>query len=222
MSFSADALMSSGLLPENLPPVFSSEQLALLLSLIADGYEIKEGDQGDPCVHNASKRGGTRRLFSLPGPFHIRDQALFLENNWAQLTPHFPAGRPTVSASVPIVDGIGQRYVRITPHSALPGRRLPILSRYRYCLVADISRFYYSVYTHALPWAIHGKAEAKKDQKKFSTTIWANRLDFITRQSQLGQTIGLAVGPDTSRVIAEILLCAVDQRFIELSGAHAT
>ena len=220
MTFSADALISSGLLPENLPPVFTSEQLAVILSVLSVGYEIEDGDKGDPCVHNASKRGGTRRIFSAPGPFHVRDQALFLENHWAQLTPIFENSKE-VSASIPALDEKSQRYVRITPHSALPGRRLPILSRYRFCLVADVSRFYYSIYTHAFPWAIHGKDTSKSDRKPFSTKIWGNRLDFITRQSQLGQTIGVAVGPDTSRVIAEILLCAVDRRFKELSGQSA-
>jgi hypothetical protein len=83
--------------------------------------------------------------------------------------------------------------------------------------VADVSRFYPSIYTHTIPWAINGKDAAKRDTKSSSSTIFGNRLDFTIRQAQERQTIGIPVGPDTSRVTAEIILSRVDKRFETLS-----
>ena len=61
------------------------------------------------------------------------------------------------------------RHVRITPHSHLPKERLKAFSRFKYVLVADVSRFYELVDTHTLPWAINGKDAAKADNDWKST-----------------------------------------------------
>jgi hypothetical protein len=36
----------------------------------------------------------------------------------------------------------------------------------RYVLKTDVARFYHSIYTHSIPWVIHGKAAAKKKQRE--------------------------------------------------------
>src|SRR5262249_48356336 len=76
---------------------------------------------------------------------------------------------------------------------------------------ADIVRFYPSVYTHSIPWAIHGKAFAKKNR---SRQHFGNELDFLVRNCQEGQTNGIPVGPDTSLLIAELLLAIVDKALV--------
>jgi hypothetical protein len=93
------------------------------------------------------------------------------------------------------------------------------LSRFAFCLVADVSRCYYSIYTHSIPWALHGKAPSKLDTNPNSATIFGNRLDYAVRQAQSKQTLGIPVGPDSSKIIAEIVMSGVDKRMIELSGA---
>jgi len=79
---------------------------------------------------------------------------------------------------------------------------------YPYLLHSDVSRYYHSIYTHAIPWALHSKAFAKANR---SLKHLGNRLDTFVRNGQDGQTIGLPVGPDTSRVLAEILGVAIDE-----------
>jgi hypothetical protein len=69
----------------------------------------------------------------------------------------------------------------------------------------NISRFYHSLYTHSVAWAFHGKDVAKKDRKIDSSKVYFNRLDFILRQGQDGPTIGIPVGPDASRYVAQLL-----------------
>ena len=78
----------------------------------------------------------------------------------------------------------------------------------RHLLITDVARFYHSVYTHSIPWALHGKSMAKRNR---GSNLVGNVLDQLIRSSQDGQTIGLPVGPDTSLLIAELLLAAVDR-----------
>lgn len=75
-------------------------------------------------------------------------------------------------------------------------------------LVADVSDFYPSLYTHSIPWTFHTKAVAKSNR---SNALFGNRLDQLVRNSQDGQTMGVPIGPDTSFIIAEAVLAAVDR-----------
>lgn len=74
-------------------------------------------------------------------------------------------------------------------------------------MAADIRAFFHSIYTHAIPWAIYGKDWAKQNRQNGH---YGNLLDLYCRNAQDGQTIGLPVGPDTSRLIAEIIASAMD------------
>jgi Reverse transcriptase (RNA-dependent DNA polymerase) len=216
VNLSPELLVAKGLFPENLPPIYTTKDIWAALSPQESTYSVTSKVVGDPCVYNASKRGGQRRLFGIPHPLFIKDQGLFFEKHWSDLQRIFDMALG--SASCPILDDTGPRHVRITPHQELPKRRLKRLSRFKYCLITDVSRFYPSIYTHSFPWAINGKNAAKGDQKPNSAVVFGNRLDFILRQAQSKQTIGIPVGPDASKINAEILLSAVDRRFIEISG----
>lgn len=100
--------------------------------------------------------------------------------------------------------------------------RIDLASRLEQFVVADIRAFFHSIYTHAIPWAIYGKVWAKENR---SFNHFGNLLDLLCRNSQDGQTIGLPVGPDTSRLIAEVIASAVDlelKRRIKLHGRDAS
>lgn len=48
-----------------------------------------------------------------------------------------------------------------------------------------------------------------------------NKLDYLVRQGQDGQTVGIPIGPDTSLVIAELLMHDVDKNLSkEIGRAH--
>jgi hypothetical protein len=87
----------------------------------------------------------------------------------------------------------------------------------RYLVRADVSLFYPSIYTHSIPWALHGKAFAKAN--RHDPKLLGNRIDQAIRQGQDQQTVGIPIGPDTSLVIAECVLSAVDW---ELDRQHPT
>ena len=77
----------------------------------------------------------------------------------------------------------------------------------RYIAIADVSRCYPSIYTHSLAWATMGKAAAKVSK----SGGLGNDLDRAVRDAQDGQTVGLPIGPDTSFVLAELLLAERDE-----------
>lgn len=88
-----------------------------------------------------------------------------------------------------------------------------IASAAPFLLCADISRFFYTIYTHSLPWAVIGKEKVKelieKDRRKLERH-WAHQMDAALQRCQSRETFGIPVGPDTSRIVAEILLAGVE------------
>jgi hypothetical protein len=84
----------------------------------------------------------------------------------------------------------------------------------RYVLHADLARFYPSIYTHSIPWAIHGKA-LRADR---SPALYGNLIDLWIRETQSQQTGGIPVGPDTSFLIAEVIASAIDSSLSEAIG----
>ncbi len=99
------------------------------------------------------------------------------------------------SLSSPVITdprrGIGRKY-KMDERSE---RRARVYAQGRYLLRTDISRFYPSVYTHSIPWAIHGKEYSK--QHRFDKNL-GNQLDKLVQSCQYGQTNGIPIGPDTT------------------------
>ncbi|OUL10245.1 hypothetical protein B0533_02510 [Sedimentibacter sp. SX930] len=83
--------------------------------------------------------------------------------------------------------------------------------KYNYFLKLDIQRCFPSIYTHSLAWAIFGeKSLAKKYKEKKYKYTFPNASDSISQRINFNETHGLVVGPEFSRVIAELLLTRID------------
>lgn len=206
-------LLKIGYLPENLPPPFHTEDIAKYFVDNPSGYLTDKKKPLRSAVYSSSKRGISRRTFSAVHPVTAHDLAEFLGVRAPELDELFKGNKG--SFSIPKHTPDGDRSLEIPSHTQLEMERLTRLSGYRFVAKTDISRFYHSIYTHSIPWAFHGKAEAKKNRKHDAADIYFNRLDFILRQGQDGQTIGIPVGPDASRYIAELICNAVDASFID-------
>lgn len=209
-----DDLLRKGYLPENLPPAFSSGRIADYFQALApNGFLSRGQNPVRSAIYNASKRGMTRRVFSAVHPIAAHDTARFIDARWPLIVEFFARNRH--SFSVPeIVAGV-DRALAIKSHAELEEEKLRRLARYRFVACTDVARYFHSIYTHALPWAFHGKAAAKDDWNPNSARIFFNRADQLVRFGQDNQTIGLPVGPDSSRVFAEIVGTAIDLRFQE-------
>lgn len=77
----------------------------------------------------------------------------------------------------------------------------------------DVSKCFDSIYTHSLPWAVLGK-----DQTKFSLEeskgTFGGRFDALMQNLNHKETNGIVIGPEFSRIFAEIILQSVDAELI--------
>lgn len=84
----------------------------------------------------------------------------------------------------------------------------------------DISKCFDSIYTHSLPWAVLGK-----DQTKFSLEAskgtFGGRFDALMQNLNHKETNGIVIGPEFSRIFAEIILQSVDAELIKQLAAVA-
>src|SRR5690606_23357300 len=103
------------------------------------------------------------------------------------------------------------------PFGQQPAHRAARMNRARYVLISDIGEFYPSIYTHSLEWALHGKAASKARLAAKRRAPFGRSLDQAVAIGQGGQTKGIPIGPDTSLLLAEIILTAVD---LELQQTH--
>ncbi|OBQ75700.1 hypothetical protein A9K72_01025 [Mesorhizobium loti] len=79
------------------------------------------------------------------------------------------------------------------------------------CVRVDISRFYPTVYTHSLGWALYTKKFVKTNLHKSYKGSLGDRLDKLVRYCQENHSIGLPIGPDTSRILSEIICVAIEK-----------
>ena len=78
---------------------------------------------------------------------------------------------------------------------------------------ADISACFPSIYTHSIPWALHGRESAKNDKSLIS--LPGNLLDKCTQNIRDCQTNGILIGPHSSNIISEIILTQIDDHLLK-------
>jgi len=84
--------------------------------------------------------------------------------------------------------------------------------RYNYLMEFDISKCFYHIYTHSITWAVKDKESAKLNRKAIT---FENSLDKLMQHSNYNETNGIVVGPEISRIFAEIILQQIDLNVLE-------
>lgn len=79
--------------------------------------------------------------------------------------------------------------------------------RYNFLMEFDISKCFYHIYTHSITWAVKDKESAKINRNK---STFENTFDKLMQHSNYNETNGIVVGPEISRIFAEIILQQVD------------
>jgi hypothetical protein len=211
------ALLSKGYFPNELPPSFTTTNYA-------DALVPPTGHAPPATFANAKSgklssfslaRGGNfrfRRRLSLVNPIHFYNLSQRIESAWGPLSAH--VNQSPLSFSKTVVDPTYHRAIR--PNFKSQRDLLPTKARNRAgcgaIVLADISEFYHSIYTHSIPWALHTKPVAKANIGK--PPLLGDELDRLIRKAQDNQTMGIPIGPDTSLIVSEIILSACDTELI--------
>jgi len=202
--------LNRGYFPSELPPSFGTRLYATALT--ANPASVPPGFSSPPQLAKLGSfslaRGNFRfrRHLALPNPLYFFGLSQCIVQNWGAIST-LCASSP-LSKSSPAVNPAHSREVSPQFKQRDLGRfRAASRAGCKAILVADVADFYPALYTHAIPWVFHTKATAKANR---TPALFGNRIDQLIRGSQDGQTMGIPIGPDTSFIIAESVLAAVD------------
>lgn len=79
--------------------------------------------------------------------------------------------------------------------------------RFNYLMEFDITKCFYHIYTHSICWAIKDKESSKRNA---GLSSFENTFDKIMQLANYNETNGILVGPEISRIFAEIILQQID------------
>lgn len=82
--------------------------------------------------------------------------------------------------------------------------------RFDNLLKFDISRCFDSIYTHSLSWALNNKKIVKDNLKDYDNSF-GGKFDKIMQQMNYNETNGIIIGPEFSRIFAELILQKIDK-----------
>jgi hypothetical protein len=209
-------LLSNGFFPPEMPSCFYSERFGANRDAVLNAFAQIPSKKGKPHFHLFKSE---RAIFNFPR-FSREDRRHSYINPVSYfylskvLAEKYVAirklnRRSKISVAPAIFDWAGERALIRPAFDARDAQRATLNAGYELLAEADVAAFFHSVYTHTIPWAIHGKVLAK--QKKQDMSLYGNLLDLLVRNAQDGQTIRLPVGPDTSRLLAEIVGTAMDK-----------
>ena len=82
-------------------------------------------------------------------------------------------------------------------------------SRFKFQLFLDVNRCFDSIYTHSISWAVKEKKIAKEHRRAHT---FGNLFDRTMQRLNDDETSGICIGPETSRIFAEIILAKADEK----------
>lgn len=200
--------------PDELPECFTSKGLA-------DNYNNLKGQaesinvSTSPFLFSIYKGEHARRRMAIPNPLSYMRMVMCICDNKEEFTSLF--SKSSISLTKPSenqADTHQRAYNRISnspTETRLANEKL--FSNNSICIKMDISNFFDSIYTHSVSWAIHTKEVAKAQRNK--KTLLGNKIDVALQNLNDKQTHGIWVGNAVSRLIAEIILCSIDQEIIK-------
>lgn len=247
-------LLELGYFPKELPPPFSTKIFAEKSRWIKAKWEnhldeeqqIKPSDGGS----NAAKRRFKeyhekyessqltqfslakgpymRRKLAFPNPKQMMDLSVAICENWEYMRD--ASQNSAYSQSYP-VEFEAKRTLR-TKSKTWNEFKFDIIEKSfdkKIEVRLDISKYYPSVYTHSIPWALLGREKAKRlfkisntQKNNWNTLISTgdvdannyrklNHIDTLVRNCNERQSVGLPIGPDTSFLLAECVASRIDQ-----------
>jgi hypothetical protein len=195
---------------EEIPPIFSSTSFdrSAAEDLLSEPPRTGYFQGYDQIEYRLTRFNSVSRTLSIPHPLPYSKLCFHIHDNWKKFdyicTNDSSIIRPQRHADGRLIimdyDDFKTKSVRYI--SSAFGKRFKVHT--------DISNFFPSIYSHALPWALVGFAEAKKKKPPKFKSEWFNCLDEAFRQTRRNETQGVAIGPATSNIISESILSRID------------
>ena len=210
-------LLARGYFPKELPRPFVTAPFANLMSSATappgDFSKSAAKNNNVPSAKNAhyslARQGLLRRSLAICNPLAYYLLCRELLQGWLSVKSRVAGTR--LAATAPEFKAKGRAIDGKWPQGARPELAQSSRLGRRYVLQTDIRQFYRSIYTHSIPWALHTKRTAKLNR---SLTLLGNRIDYWVRLGQDQQTVGIPIGPDTSLVLAELVMQRCDDELL--------
>lgn len=228
------ALLTKGYFPKELPPVFTTQdfgehvddilqdwekagvfQKSEVPGKLAGGkkrsgaYTYKLGDAEAERL-SKPKRGYERREIHITHPLPQALLAREIGVHWRSVQRWL--SRQTYSVDEIRVGDDYERAIKGINFALHEAKKSYLQATSDWVVTTDITRFYPSIYTHSIAWAAYGKERVKRNLNAYKGSF-ADRLDLLVRSCNRNQTVGIPVGPETSRIIAETISARIDQSY---------
>lgn len=86
--------------------------------------------------------------------------------------------------------------------------------RFRYSLKTDISDCFNSIYTHSIGWSYTGDKDIAKSKTNYNGID--SIFDKIMQKANYNETNGIVVGPNISRIFAEMIFAKIDNNIMNV------
>lgn len=210
------SLIRKGYFPSELPPPFNSEDLGKYRQYVWKNWPNQLPPKTTAELYNIQRLGWKRRSLSIVNPVSQFFLSKTISDNWIEIRDHIKLGEASLDHAYLRKDE--DRAVPKPDFSKIDFMKLKAGGDFDHILVSDISRYYGTIYTHTLPWALHGKEWCKTNVNSNALKdSLGHQLDKLVGKGQDNQTIGIPVGPDTSRILSEMIAVAIELRFFDLT-----
>lgn len=194
-----------------------------------------------PYTYNSSQTNGKKRPISVTHPWAQIETTLFYENHYPMMLDRCSISPFTLRAPIRVASAFYEKTSmqiedelrsdkvesKTYPNQSFSssffvyspfGRIfefyqsrdfLELEKRYSILAKIDISKCFYNIYTHSISWAVKNKQFAKDN---IGTYSFEAEFDSLMQKSNHSETNGIVVGPESSRIFAEIILQDIDRK----------
>lgn len=213
-------LLSYGLFSEYLPENFSTEDLAINYGVLKNNIKNNSfKNHSKPTCFTIHKTDLVRRLIKIPNASHFFLLVECINNNWNEIENVLTSKNSLSSITTELN---ATKFFNIPSWRDMKNLQSDYKHNKRriiqeaigscYSLKLDILNCYGSIYTHSIEWAVTSKAASKIKNRLVN---YGQDLDLYVRRMQSNETYGIPIGPFTSRIISEMILCKIDEGLVK-------
>ncbi len=207
-------LLGYGMFTDKLPPCFTSKKFYDYCLTRTNGFKKKAYRY---VYYESIRNVNVPRQMGIPTPMSYQRLCECLANNWDKLHKHFSDNTVNQKYKVSRIH-IRKMYDKNNlfemnySNWKVDGTPDPELSiGMKYMVKADISKCFPSIYTHSVTWALVGKTKAKANRRG----NWYNEIDSCLQNTKDQETHGLLIGPHSSNIVSELILCVIDNNLVD-------